>query len=112
MNLFVYGTLMSEELVYSLTRRRFPRCDAELPGFARFVPPMGYPYILPQAGAQVRGVVLFGIDPVSLAALDHYEDEGSLYHRCHVQVMVQGHSVPCDTYVGDEAKLTRARPQC
>jgi gamma-glutamylcyclotransferase (GGCT)/AIG2-like uncharacterized protein YtfP len=109
MNLFVYGTLMDEELVYALTRRRFRRCDAELAGFERFAPPAGYPYILPRAGARVRGAVLFGIDPVSLAALDRYE--GTLYHRCHVQAMVHGHYVPCDTYVGDEAKLTRGRPR-
>jgi gamma-glutamylcyclotransferase (GGCT)/AIG2-like uncharacterized protein YtfP len=111
MNLFVYGTLMDEELVYSLTRRRFRRNDAELPGFARFAPPAGYPYILPRAGARVRGILLSGIDPASLAALDRYEDEGTLYRRRRVQAIVRGRPVPCDTYVGAEALLTRGRPR-
>lgn len=103
--LFVYGTLMDEELVYALTRKRFPRCQAELPDFARVVPPDGYPYILPRTGARVQGLLLCGVDPASLAALDRYEDEGVLYHRRRVQVVVRGRFLPCETYVGDETRL-------
>lgn len=110
MKLFVYGTLMDEELVYALTRRRFPRCQAELPHFARFLPPGGYPYILPRVGARVRGVLLCDLDPASLAVLDRYEDEGTLYHRRRVQVIAHGRSVLCETYVGDETRLPPAHP--
>ncbi len=37
-NLFVYGTLMSEEYLYSLTGRRFRRREAELPGMNESFP--------------------------------------------------------------------------
>jgi len=105
-DLFVYGTLMSENLLYSLTRCHFSRREAELTGFARIVPVTGYPYIIPQAKARVRGVLLFRVDCTSLAALDRYEEEGHLYHRRRVEVIVGDAHIPCDVYVGNVAALT------
>lgn len=99
--LFVYGTLLDEKVLYSITGRRFPRWEAELFGFERLVPRNGYPYIIPNPGARVQGILLLGIDLPTLAALDRYEEEGHLYHRCQVEVTVAGRCVTCDTYVGD-----------
>jgi gamma-glutamylcyclotransferase (GGCT)/AIG2-like uncharacterized protein YtfP len=107
-SLFVYGTLMSEARLYSLTGRRFPRRRARLDGFARILPRGGHPYIVPRLGAHVVGVLLEGVDADSLGRLDAYEDEGRLYHRRPVEVMAAGRRVACETYVGDVATL-RAR---
>ena len=72
-DLFVYGTLVSESCLSSLTGRYFPRREAKLSGFERLVPSTGYPYIIPKAGACVQGFLLSGVDPIALAALDQYE---------------------------------------
>ncbi len=104
-DLFVYGTLMSESVLYSLTGRYLPGCETELSGFERFLPHNGYPYIVPNPSARVQGILLAGIDPPALAALDRYEEEGHLYYRCRVEVTVDGRCVPCKAYVGDVAAL-------
>ena len=104
-DLFVYGTLMNESVLYSLTGRYFPRYEAELSGFERFIPNNGYPCIVPNPRARVQGILLAGIDPTALAALDRYEEEGYLYHRCRVEVTVGDRCMPCETYVGDAAAL-------
>jgi gamma-glutamylcyclotransferase (GGCT)/AIG2-like uncharacterized protein YtfP len=104
-DLFVYGTLMDERCLFSLTGRSFPRCEAKLPGFERIVPKTGYPYIVPKASACVRGILLSGVDQSSLAILDQYEEEGYLYHRRSVEAVVDGRCLPCETYVGDVKAL-------
>ncbi|MBI3798007.1 MAG: gamma-glutamylcyclotransferase [Deltaproteobacteria bacterium] len=104
-DLFVYGTLMNESVLCSLTGRSFPRYEAELSGFERFTPNHGYPYIVPNPRARVRGILLTGIDQAALAALDRYEEEGQLYHRCRVEVTVDGCRVSCETYVGNVEAL-------
>ena len=104
-DLFVYGTLLDERILCSITGRRFPRCEAELFGFERLVVHNDYPYIIPNPGAQVQGILLLGIDLPTLAALDRYEEEGHLYHRRQVEVTVAGRRVTCDTYVGDVEAL-------
>ncbi len=97
--LFVYGTLTDEERLEQLTGRRFPRRRASLEGFARVVAAHGYPTIVPQAGGQVEGVLVEGVDAASLAALDAYEDAGRLYARRPAEVLVDGERVSCDVYV-------------
>jgi len=104
-DLFVYGTLMKESVLYALTGRSFPRYEAELSGFERFTPENSYPYIVPHPGARVQGILLTRIDPIALAALDRYEEEGRLYHRCRVEVTVGGRHMPCETYVGNAEAL-------
>jgi gamma-glutamylcyclotransferase (GGCT)/AIG2-like uncharacterized protein YtfP len=104
-DLFVYGTLMREDCLASLTGRRFPRRKAELSGFERIVPPSGYPYITPKAGARVQGFLLLGVDFTSLAVLDNYEEEGHLYHRRRVEVTAGSLRIPCEVYVGDVEAL-------
>jgi gamma-glutamylcyclotransferase (GGCT)/AIG2-like uncharacterized protein YtfP len=99
--LFVYGTLMSESHLYSLTGRRFSRRRARLEGFERILPNQGYPYVVPKAGGQVEGFLIEDVDDASLRTLDAYEDEGRLYHRRPVEVLSAGRRVPCQTYLGD-----------
>lgn len=90
MDLFVYGTLVEEELVFELTGRRFARLPATLHGYRREMVQGGFPRVLPDPAAQVEGFLLCDIDPASLRVLDLYEDEGRLYRRISVSVSVPG----------------------
>jgi gamma-glutamylcyclotransferase (GGCT)/AIG2-like uncharacterized protein YtfP len=104
--LFVYGTLRDPECQRAVTGRLFPARPATLRGFRRVDPPGGYPYLVADDGAVVEGVVLGDIDAEALARLDHYEDEGRLYVRRAVTVVVDGAALACDVYVG--AAIARA----
>src|SRR5215475_13416167 len=99
-HLFVYGTLTDPERVTTLTAKQFEQVDATLSGFEKVDSPLGYPFILPQPGAIVRGVLLLNIDPVSLVQLDAYEAEGDLYRRQVVTVEVAARRMAAVTYVG------------
>jgi gamma-glutamylcyclotransferase (GGCT)/AIG2-like uncharacterized protein YtfP len=105
-HLFVYGTLTDPQRVEALTGKQFARVEATLVGFARYESGSGYPYILPQPGAVVHGVLLTHIDPQSLHHLDAYEAEGDLYRRQVVEVVVAGRTVPAMTYVGQAVGAT------
>src|SRR5688572_27688541 len=91
---------MSEARLRALTGRRFPRRPAVLEGFARVQPEGGYPFIVPRAQCRVEGLLIEDVDAASLRALDSYEDEGRLYLRQPVEVIVDGQRVACQTYVG------------
>jgi gamma-glutamylcyclotransferase (GGCT)/AIG2-like uncharacterized protein YtfP len=99
-HLFVYGTLMDPQRVEALTGKRFAQVEATLVGFERCQSPYGYPYLLPQCGAVVHGLLLTNIDPHSLHHLDTYEAEGDLYRRQVVEVLVAGVPLQTMTYVG------------
>jgi gamma-glutamylcyclotransferase (GGCT)/AIG2-like uncharacterized protein YtfP len=107
-HLFVYWTLTDSEHVTALTGRQFERLDATLSGFQRVNSPLGYPFIFPQPGATVRGVLLFDVDLVSLAHLDSYEAEGDLYRRQVVVVEVADRRVAAMTYVGHSIRASVA----
>ena len=99
--LFVYGTLMDDARLESVTGQRFARRAARLEGFERVAPARGYPYVVPRAGARVDGHLIENVDAASLRRLDTYEDEGRLYLRRPVEVVVGGERVACETYVGN-----------
>lgn len=90
MKLFVYGTLLDDDLVAQLTGRRFPKRVAVLAGYRKHIPVGGYPYVVADDGAAVEGLVLDDVDAEALQAFDRYEDAGSLYHRLEVAVTVAG----------------------
>jgi len=106
--LFVYGTLMSESVMRSLTGRGFPRRRATLMGYGRGVSDIGYAFVAPRTGARVDGLLIEGLDGESLRRLDRYEDEGRLYLRRPVEVLADGARVACETYVGNLAVLRPA----
>ena len=107
--LFVYGTLIDEERLRTLTGRRFPRHVARLAGWKRITTRAGYPGIVPAAGAHVDGLVIDGLDATALAALDAYEDEGRLYLRHPVAVTSGGRRLACEAYVARTGPPGRAR---
>ncbi|MGE0823327.1 MAG: gamma-glutamylcyclotransferase [Candidatus Binatia bacterium] len=106
-NLFVYGTLLSEEIRYAVLQKHFSTCEAELSGFKRIIPAQGYPYIIPHPHACVRGLLIRNLDALAVAQLDEYEEEGILYYRRSVTVMVDVNSVPSEVYVGNVSALTQ-----
>jgi gamma-glutamylcyclotransferase (GGCT)/AIG2-like uncharacterized protein YtfP len=97
-SLFVYGTLLDDACVRRVTGRTFPRRAASLPGHRRVWPAGGHPYLVADPAGAVAGAVLDGLDASALAALDAYEEEGSLYVRETVTVVVGGAPVPCWIY--------------
>ena len=110
MNLFVYGTLMEDDVVAQLTGRRFRKDPAVLAGYRRVVPEGGFPFIVPQPDAVVEGFLLHELDEGAVQLLDRYEDEGHLYRRTAVVVSAGGRRQSCMTYVGCAAALTRSAP--
>ncbi|GIW42201.1 MAG: hypothetical protein KatS3mg076_2778 [Candidatus Binatia bacterium] len=105
--LFVYGTLVSAELVRELVGKSFPRKPGVLPDYEKVSPRRGYPYVVARPGGRVEGVVLFGVDAESLRIFDRYEGEGHLYERRVLPVLVEGRSLPCSVYVGRPEVLSR-----
>ncbi|CAN8314941.1 unnamed protein product [Cochlearia groenlandica] len=74
-SVFVYGSLMSDDVVGLLLRRLPPTSSAILPNFHRFsIKGRVYPAILPAESDKVSGKVLFGITDDELNVLDEFED--------------------------------------
>lgn len=99
-SLFVYGTLGDPTLVRELIGR-VPRSEpAQIRGFRRLTPAGAYPYIVPAPGHVVHGMLLRNLDPPALAAMDRYEDEGTLYRRALIDVLVETGTVKAYAYIG------------
>lgn len=83
--LFVYGTLLIDEVIHRVTGRRFPSCKALLSDYARVrLRRSPYPGILPCMGAAVEGLLYFEVDDESLSRIDAFE--GRIYERIGVKV--------------------------
>ncbi|KAJ1277856.1 hypothetical protein BS78_04G035300 [Paspalum vaginatum] len=75
-SVFIYGTLMAEEVVRVLLGRAPPSSPAVLPDHRRFsLRGRVYPAILPVRGHAVNGKVLRGLTDRELHVLDMFEDE-------------------------------------
>ncbi|WCJ30539.1 AIG2-like (avirulence induced gene) family protein [Euphorbia peplus] len=84
---FVYGSLLADEVVGALLKRVPPSSSAILNDFHRFsIKGRVYPAILPVPNNRVTGRVLFGITDSELDVLDTFEDVE--YHRSTVDVDV------------------------
>jgi gamma-glutamylcyclotransferase (GGCT)/AIG2-like uncharacterized protein YtfP len=115
--LFFYGVLMQPEIFAALTGRRVRPAPAVLAGYRRIgVELEGWlpvASVVPEAGAEVAGVVIRGIDAPSLALLDAFENVGhGLYRRAPVAVRTPGGAyLSVETYLPgpalDEATRTR-----
>eukprot|EP00250_Pteridium_aquilinum_P013395 c21315_g1_i1 orf=273-635(-) len=74
-NVFVYGTLLANEVVSALLQRIPPSSAAFLPDFHRYsIKGRVYPAILPANGDKVLGKVLFGLNDQELKLFDDFED--------------------------------------
>ncbi|XP_062224097.1 AIG2-like protein D [Phragmites australis] len=75
-NVFVYGTLMAEEVVRVLLGRAPPSSPALLPDHQRFsIKGRVYPTILPVNSHEANGKVFRGVTDRELNVFDMFEDE-------------------------------------
>jgi gamma-glutamylcyclotransferase (GGCT)/AIG2-like uncharacterized protein YtfP len=84
-NLFTYGSLMCEDIMFAVTGEPLIYTPALLPGYRRFlVKNEQYPGVVPSLDSQVQGVVYHNISPEGWSRLDRFE--GELYTRSLVAV--------------------------
>ncbi|KZV19801.1 hypothetical protein F511_18800 [Dorcoceras hygrometricum] len=99
-NVFVYGSLLSDDVVSALLSRVPPSSPAILPNYHRFsIKGVVYPAIIPVEDKKVTGKVLLGITPRELHILDTFEDIE--YERKTVDVLLtdSNETLQTDTYV-------------
>ena len=90
---FVYGTLMSEEVLHCLLGR-IPQMLPQimLQNHCRHpVREHVYPAVIPSAthtSAAVEGVLLFDLSSLEVKVLDYFEEESIDYKRTNVQVQI------------------------
>ncbi len=88
-HIFVYGTLLSSEIVKKLTGKTFKTCAAVLPGYQLYrVKNHDYPAIIQNKGSETNGLILENADDSSLEVLSFYE--GDEYEKKKVTVFVNG----------------------
>jgi len=88
-NIFVYGTLLSSEIVKKLTGKSFKTFAAVLPGYQLYrVKNCDYPAIIQNEDSETKGLMLENTDDSSLAVLSFYE--GDEYEKKKVTVYVNG----------------------
>lgn len=99
-NIFVYGSLLADDVVRVLLNRVPPYSPAVLNSFHRFsIKGRVYPAILPVENQKVTGKVLIGITPPELYILDSFEDVE--YERKTVDVYLKDSSekLQAETYI-------------
>lgn len=86
-NVFVYGSLMADEVVSVLLERIPPSAPAVLPGYQRHsIKGRVYPAIVPAEEKKVTGKVLFDLTDNELEIFDEFEDVE--YNKVLVEVLV------------------------
>lgn len=104
-NLFVYGTLLLDELVTALTGIQIRSARAELQGYSRHCivrdgRPDAYPAIRPCPSGTVIGRVLFDVDEQSMRMIDCFESDPPDYDRIEVEVTLEERKIiPAVAYV-------------
>ena len=87
---FVYGTLMSSDVVMVLLGRELEGQKARLRDFSCHpVSKRVYPGIIQSEGKEVDGLLLQGLNKRDVKILDYFEDEGVDYSRQQVSVEVE-----------------------
>jgi gamma-glutamylcyclotransferase (GGCT)/AIG2-like uncharacterized protein YtfP len=93
-HVFAYGTLIQAGCLESVLGHKHvgERLAARLVGYRRVSrPTYPYPYVVPAPGACVDGVLLMGLSPYDMQALDRYEEvDSGVYRREAVEVEAWG----------------------
>ncbi len=90
--LFVYGTLLNQEILQTLLGYVPEMSSASIDGFQRHaVRDDVYPAVRPDANHTVEGMILYGLSSRDFEMLDHFEGES--YDR--VPVIAQQRSESC-----------------
>ncbi|KAK4558830.1 hypothetical protein RGQ29_008188 [Quercus rubra] len=99
-NVFVYGSLLADDVVKVLLKRVPPSSSAILHSFHRFsIKGRVYPAILPVENKKVTGKVLFGITNPELDILDTFEDVEYERRTVEVSLMDSSEKLQAHTYV-------------
>ncbi|KAJ9184182.1 hypothetical protein P3X46_007948 [Hevea brasiliensis] len=97
---FVYGSLLADDVVRVLLNRVPQSSSGILDGYHRFsIKGRVYPAILPVQNKQVTGKVLFGITDLELDILDTFEDVEYERTTVDVSLMDGSHKLRAHTYV-------------
>ncbi len=106
MNLFVYGTLMVPEVMFTVCGHRRHGLSATLPGYRRRrIVDEVYPAIVRCDGDRVEGICYRGLNAAQARLLDAFE--GGLYRRCTVSIRTAAGKQSADTYVLRQQFRTR-----
>uniref|UniRef100_A0A0E0LFB9 Putative gamma-glutamylcyclotransferase n=1 Tax=Oryza punctata TaxID=4537 RepID=A0A0E0LFB9_ORYPU len=104
-NVFVYGSLMTDEVVRTIIKRVPPSSPAILPNFHRFnVKGRIYPAILPVQSKKVAGKVITGVTDAELHILDEFEDVEYVRRRVEITLADTSLTMLADTYVWADAE--------
>jgi gamma-glutamylcyclotransferase (GGCT)/AIG2-like uncharacterized protein YtfP len=96
--LFVYGSLLNEEVRFSLIKEKFKTLEARLPGYRReTVRGQTYPAIVADRDSFVDGLIVMGLTNHHLRVLDRFE--GRYYRRASIKALTADGEISCDTYV-------------
>ncbi|CAO2817940.1 unnamed protein product [Amaranthus hypochondriacus] len=102
-NVFVYGSLLSDEVVHVLLNRVPVSSPAILPHFQRFsIKGRVYPAILPFENSKVLGRVLTGVTNLELDILDDFEDDEYVRDSVEVTLVDDSEKLQAYTYVWDK----------
>jgi gamma-glutamylcyclotransferase (GGCT)/AIG2-like uncharacterized protein YtfP len=104
-NLFAYGSLMDRRVMFKVLGRPTPTSvPATLHGYRKYETTLGYPIILPEAGASTPGMVFYSITAADWKRLDEYEvvtGSPPAYVRRLVSVQGAYGSISAQVYVGN-----------
>lgn len=104
-NLFAYGTLTDRRVMFKVTGRTVPTgVPATLHGFRKYETTLGYPIVLPEAGATCEGLVFFSLTQSDWEKLDRYEnvfDNPPAYTRRLVKAQGAHGTISAFVYVGN-----------
>lgn len=99
-NVFVYGSLLADDVVRVLLNRVPQTSPAILHGYHRFsIKGRVYPAIMPLENKKVTGRVLLGLTPPELFILDAFEDVEYERKAVNVQLMDSSEKMLAVTYV-------------
>lgn len=95
-NIFVYGSLMFDDLWQRIVKRRYQKQNAVLPGYKRLsVKGEAYPGLVKSFNSSVEGLVYFNVTAQDIKRLDRFE--GRQYKKVPV------------TVIGETGQLHKAR---
>lgn len=97
-NLFVYGTLMFDEILQQLVKNRYQKIVAQLPGHVRrTIKGEDYPGVIPSPGSTVLGELVLDVHADDIVRLDEFE--GEYYERKPVIIISGKTEYPAEAYI-------------
>lgn len=98
-NVFVYGSLMNDEVLACLIEGPFRKIEATLHAYKRVkVINATFPALISDDKSRVEGMLIFGVTPDQIKTLDDFE--GDYYKRITVEVDTKDKQrEQCETYL-------------